>query len=79
MRHQFALDQPLWRPFLHYEQQVGSGDLGTSIVTGDSVWHEFLQLFPATIELSVRAILFAVLVGMPLGVTATVCRGTAFD
>ena len=79
LRHQFGLDQPLWRQFVHYEQQVASGDLGTSILTQDSVWREFLQLFPATIELSVCAILFAVLVGMPLGVIAAVRRGTAFD
>ena len=79
LRHQFGFDQPLWRQFLHYEGQVASGDLGTSIVTQDSVWSEFLQLFPATVELSVCAILFAVLVGMPLGVLAAVRRGTAFD
>ena len=79
LRHQFGFDQPLWRQFLHYEVQVASGDLGTSIVTQDSVWSEFLQLFPATVELSVCAILFATLVGVPLGVLAAVRRGTAFD
>ncbi len=79
LRHQFGFDQPMWRQFLHYEEQVASGDLGTSIVTQDSVWREFLQLFPATIELSLCAILFAVLVGVPLGVMAAVRRGTAFD
>jgi dipeptide transport system permease protein len=79
LRHQFGFDQPLWRQFLHYEAQVASGDLGTSIVTQDSVWSEFLQLFPATVELSVCAILFATLIGVPLGVLAAVRRGTAFD
>jgi dipeptide transport system permease protein len=79
LRHQFGFDQPMWRQFLHYEEQVASGDLGTSIVTQDSVWQEFLQLFPATIELSLCAIVFAVLVGVPLGVMAAVRRGTAFD
>src|SRR6516162_5163397 len=79
LRHQFGFDQPLWQQFLHYEEQVASGDLGTSIVTQDSVWQEFLQLFPATVELAVCAILFAVLVGVPLGVIAAVRRGTAFD
>ncbi len=79
LRHHFGFDQPLWRQFLRYEQQVATGDLGTSIVTQDSVWQEFLQLFPATVELSVCAILFAVLIGIPLGVIAAVRRGTAFD
>jgi dipeptide transport system permease protein len=79
LRHQFGLDQPLWQQFLHYERQVAGGDLGASVVTHQPVWVEFLQLFPATVELAVCAILFAVLVGVPLGVIAAVRRGTAFD
>jgi dipeptide transport system permease protein len=79
LRHQFGFDQPLWRQFLHYEQQVAGGDLGASIVTHQPVWSEFLQLFPATVELALCAILFAVLLGVPLGVVAAVRRGTAFD
>jgi dipeptide transport system permease protein len=78
-RHQFGLDQPLWKQFLDYENQLLHGNLGTSIVTQDSVLHAFLQLFPATVELALCAILFAVLIGMPLGVIAAVKRGSAFD
>ena len=79
LRHQYGLDQPLWRQFLRYEGQVARGDLGTSVVTQDSVWTEFTQLFPATLELSACALLFGVVVGLPLGVVAAVRRGTAFD
>jgi dipeptide transport system permease protein len=78
-RHQFGLDQPLWKQFLDYEVQLLHGNFGTSIVTQDSVLKAFLQLFPATVELSVCAILFAVCIGMPLGVIAAVKRGSAFD
>jgi dipeptide transport system permease protein len=78
-RHQFGLDQPLWKQFLDYENQLLHGNLGTSIVTQDSVLHAFLQLFPATVELALCAIIFAVLIGMPLGVVAAVKRGSAFD
>ena len=79
LRHQYGLDHPLWKQFLDYEGQVLRGDLGTSVVTHDSVWSEFTALFPATVELSVCAMLFAVVIGMPLGVIAAVKRGTAFD
>jgi dipeptide transport system permease protein len=79
LRHEYGLDQPLWRQFVQYEQQVASGDLGTSLVTHESVWREFLQFFPATVELSVCALLFAVLIGLPLGVIAAVRRGTVLD
>jgi dipeptide transport system permease protein len=79
LRHEAGLDRPLWQQFLAYEGQVATGDLGKSVVTHESVWTEFITLFPATIELSVCAIVFAVIVGLPLGVIAAVRRGTAFD
>ncbi len=79
MRHVMGLDRPLWQQFLGYEDKVLHGNLGTSIITQQPVWHEFITLFPATVELSVCAILFAIALGMPLGVIAAVRRGTLFD
>ena len=79
LRHEFGYDQPLWKQFLDYELQILSGDLGTSVVTREPVWKEFITLFPATIELSFAAMLFAMLIGLPLGVIAAVRRGSAFD
>lgn len=79
LRHEYGLDQPLWKQFLDYESQVLQGDLGSSVVTHDSVWSEFTELFPATLELAICAMLFAVVVGMPLGVIAAVRRGSVFD
>ncbi len=79
LRHDYGLDQPLWKQFVDYEGQVLTGHLGTSILTQDSVWSEFTTLFPATLELSLCAMLFATLVGLPLGVIAAVRRGSAFD
>ena len=79
LRHEFGLDQPLWKQFLDYETQVASGHLGASTVTHQPVWDEFLTLFPATIELALCALTFALLIGIPLGVIAAVRRGTAFD
>ncbi len=79
LRHEAGLDQPLWKQFVAYEGQVAQGNLGRSILTHDSVWHEFTVLFPATVELSLCAILFALLVGLPLGVLAAVRRGGVLD
>jgi dipeptide transport system permease protein len=79
LRHEAGLDQPLWQQFLHYEQQVASFHLGDSVVTHNAVWTEFITLFPATVELSVCAIVFAIVVGLPLGVVAAVRRGSPFD
>jgi dipeptide transport system permease protein len=79
LRHQFGLDRPLWQQFLAYEDQLLHGNLGTSVVTQQPVWTEFTQLFPATVELAVCAIIFAIAIGMPLGVIAAVRRGSVFD
>jgi len=79
LMHQYGFDKPLWKQFVNYDVAVAEGHLGTSLVTHSSVWSDFLQLFPATIELAFCAILFATLVGMPLGVLAAVKRGSAFD
>ena len=75
LRHEAGLDRPLWQQFLTYEEHVVTGHLGESVVTHEPVWTEFTELFPATVELSVCAMLFAVIVGLPLGVIAAVRRG----
>ena len=79
MRHLLGLDQPVWKQFADYVWQILHGDFGTSLVTSEKVLTEFLTLFPATIELSVFAILFATLLGVPAGIFAAVRRGTIID
>ena len=78
-RHELGLDQPLWKQFLDYQGQLLHGDLGRSVVTQESVWTEFKTFFPATLELGLCALLFAVVLGLPLGVMAAVRRGSALD
>ncbi|MFC7557156.1 ABC transporter permease subunit [Pseudoroseomonas wenyumeiae] len=79
MRQQLGLDQPLWKQFLDYEAQLVSGHLGNSSITHAPVWDEFLTLFPATLELALAALIFAAVLGTPLGVVAAVRRGTVLD
>ncbi len=79
LRHQLGLDQPVWRQFLDYASHVARGDFGVSLATQQKVLTEFLTLFPATLELSFFAMLFAIVVGLPAGAIAAVRRGGAFD
>ncbi|WP_445679815.1 ABC transporter permease subunit [Radicibacter daui] len=79
LRHEMGLDQPLWKQFFDYIAQVLHGDLGVSVVTQKSVLTEFLTLFPATLELSIAAILFAVILGLPFGILAALKRGSWVD
>jgi dipeptide transport system permease protein len=76
---QLGFDQPLYIQYFHYVNGVLHGDLGNSLVTKSPVLHEFLTLFPATIELALCAAIFAILVGLPSGIIAAVKRGTIFD
>ncbi len=74
-----GLDKPLWQQYLVYIFNVFQGDLGSSLVTREPVLEEFFTLFPATLELSVAAMLFAVIIGLPAGILAAVKRGSVFD
>lgn len=74
-----GLDKPLVQQYGLYVINILRGDLGISFVTKEPVMQEFLTLFPATIELSVFAAIFAVMVGLPLGIIAAVKRGSVFD
>src|SRR5918994_2249559 len=79
LREQFGFDKPLWQQYLAYLGDLAQGDLGRSIVTRQPVLQEFLTLFPATVELSLCALLIAVVVGLPAGIVAGVRRGSTFD
>jgi peptide/nickel transport system permease protein len=79
IRHQYGLDQPIWLQYWHYLQQTAHGDFGNSIITTRTVTYEFAHRFPATIELALAAIVFAVSLGIPLGFMAAKRYGTWFD
>jgi dipeptide transport system permease protein len=76
---QFGFDRPLLVQYWEYLKGVLHGDLGQSFVTKRPVWDEFFALFPATLELSICAMIFAVALGLPAGVIAAVNRGKFFD
>jgi dipeptide transport system permease protein len=76
---EMGLDKPLYQQYFHYVTNVLHGDLGTSLKSRISVWEEFVPRFKATLELGLCAMLFAVIVGIPVGVLAAVRRGSVFD
>ncbi len=76
---QFGLDQPMWKQYITYINGVLHGDLGISLKSRIPVWNEFVPRFQATLELGICAMLFAIVVGIPVGVLAAVKRGSVFD
>jgi dipeptide transport system permease protein len=76
---ELGLDQPLLVQYGMYVGRVLHGDLGKSLITQTPVLSEFATLFPATLELALCAMLFALLVGIPAGILAAVKRNTWLD
>jgi peptide/nickel transport system permease protein len=75
----WGLDRPLPDQFVVYLTNVMQGDLGESFTTRRPVLRDLRQFLPATIELSLAAILVSVVFGVPLGVAAAVYRNRAID
>ena len=77
--HEFGLDRPLPVQYGDYVWKALHGDLGLSAITHEPVFSEFMARFPATVELSVVAMLFALALGLPAGIVAAVKRNTVWD
>jgi dipeptide transport system permease protein len=76
---QLGFDRPIWVQYFDFLGRLFQGDLGNSLVTKKPVMAEFLTLFPATVELGLVAILLATIIGVPVGVSAAIKRGSWFD
>lgn len=79
IRRQLGLNRPIYVQYWKYVETVGSGDLGTSISTRRAVTDEVKDRFPATVELTLAAGFFAVLVGIPLGFFTAKRHGSLWD
>jgi ABC-type dipeptide/oligopeptide/nickel transport system permease component len=79
LRHQYGLDQPLLRQYLHYWNGVVHGNLGDSIRLHDSVAHLVAQRYPYTLALTVAALGIGLVLALPAGIAAAVRRGGGLD
>jgi ABC-type dipeptide/oligopeptide/nickel transport system permease component len=68
VRSQLGLDQPVWIQYVRYVERSMVGDFGTSMRTSQPVVKDVLQRFPATMELILYAVLFSVVIAVPMGV-----------
>jgi peptide/nickel transport system permease protein len=79
VRRAYGFDQPLWKQFVIYVGQVGTGNLGNSIISNRPVLRDIADRLPATIELTFVSLLFATVVGIPIGAIAAVWYQSLFD
>jgi len=72
---EIGLDQPIPVQYWRFLVKVVHGDFGNSVITAQPVLQDLLRVFPATIELSMFALIIGVVLGIPLGVIAATHRG----
>ena len=79
LRQRLGLDRPLFEQYGAFLAAAVRGDLGTSLRTSQPVTTMIAERMPATFELALAAMAFAIVVAMPLGIAAAVWRGTGID
>jgi peptide/nickel transport system permease protein len=78
-RHALGFDRPLREQFADYVTRAARGDLGVSLRSSLPVATLIRQRLPATVELTVAALLIAVVAAVPAGIVSAVKRGSALD
>jgi ABC-type dipeptide/oligopeptide/nickel transport system permease component len=79
LRHQLGFDRSLPVQFVGYVGQLVRGDMGTSLYTMRPIAEDLASRLPATIELTLAAMVFSVLAGIPLGVVSALRRNSLLD
>jgi len=79
LRHKLGLDRPIYVQYFQWLAQVMRGDLGESLWTKRAVSEELARRLPVTVVLGSMAIVFAVLIAIPIGVLAAVRADTLRD
>ena len=79
LRHKLGFDRPLPVQFVSYVGLLLRGDMGTSLYTTRPIVEDLATRLPATIELTLVAMVFSIVVGIPLGVVSALWRNSALD
>jgi len=79
IKHDLGLDKPVFSQYVTYMGNLLHGDLGTAMQTKRKVWSEIKSRIPLTLELTVLATLFALVLALPIGVVSAIKRDTPAD
>jgi peptide/nickel transport system permease protein len=79
LRAKLGLDRPIFLQYFEWLGRVVTGDLGESLWTKRPVLEELLRRVPITLELGLLALLFAVVIALPIGVLAATRQDTIAD
>ena len=79
IRKTLGLDRPLPEQFVRYVKDLGRGDFGKSLTTGQPVITDIAQRLPASAELTLLGLIISILIAVPLGILAAVKQGSLID
>ncbi|WP_343816991.1 ABC transporter permease [Colwellia asteriadis] len=79
LNHYYQHDNNIIEQYLAYLRHVLQGDLGLSMASQSPISHEIIKLLPATMELSIVALLIAMAIGIPLGFIAAIKHNKTTD
>lgn len=79
IKHEWGLDRPLYVQYADFMVHAAQGDLGRSFISNQPVSKSVAKRFPATIELSIVAMVLSAALGLSAGVVAAVRQGTWMD
>lgn len=79
LRESMGLDRPMLAQYTHFLNGLAHADLGRSVFSSRPVVEEIWIRLPATAELTVGAMIMALLIGLPLGVLTAVKHNSFFD
>ncbi len=79
IKRYLGLDKPLYVQYLTWLWSIVHGDFGRSMTDGSTVTSHIFDRLPATLELTVTAILLGIAISIPLGVTGALRRGSKLD
>ncbi|MEO0561119.1 MAG: ABC transporter permease [Chloroflexota bacterium] len=79
MRARLGFDKPLYQQYFIFFGRLATGDMGNSLKARRPAIDVVMERLPATLELTIFAMIFSTVLGIPIGIIAATQRGTAWD
>lgn len=79
VRHELGLDQPMLVRYVDFLKKALQGDLGQSYITHEDVFDTIMARMPATLILTISAVVLGLLISIPLGILAAVKHNSIWD
>jgi len=78
-RHMLGFDRPLPEQYISYLSGLARGDMGNSLQTRTPAFNLVMERLPATLELTIFAMIISAALSIPIGIICATRRGTALD